>query len=194
MKQLTFRDCEIRVLSSRSFSPNRAQPVFYGSKMFESKANQSGMITVGTLELEERNRTNPAQVEGGATALVDDDFHSDMQVAVVASKKAFLTHKKGETTTRAEVSAKNGETTNYVLLDNKGDLIRELNDIQVPRDWGSTCKFAAFDLQRNRLYLMSEFDKKSRLRTLHVLDLSGRRLRSRELPVDSCAIAVDSNP
>ena len=191
--EVPFGDCEIRVLSSRSFSPNRAQPVFYGSKMFESKANQSGMITVGTLELEERNRTNPAQVEGGATALVDDDFHSDMQVAVVASKKAFLTHKKGETTTRAEVSAKNGETTNYVLLDNKGDLIRELNDIQVPRDWGSTCKFAVFDLQRNRLYLMSEFDKKSRLRTLHVLDLSGRRLRSRELPVDSCAIAVDSN-
>ncbi len=192
--EVPFGDCEIRVLSSRSFSPIRAQPVFYVSKMFECKANQSGMFTVGTLELEERDRTEPAQVEGGgATALVDDDFHSNMQVAVVASKKAFLTHKKGETTMRAEVAARKSETTNYVLLDNKGDLIRDLEGIQVPRGWGSTCKFSAFDLQRNRLYLMSEYDKKSRLRTLHVLDLSGRRFRSRELPVDSCGIAVDSN-
>jgi len=191
--EVPFGDCEIRVLSSGSFSPNLAQQVFYGSKMFECKANQSGMFTVGTLELEERDRTKPAQVEGGATALVDDDFHSNMQVAVVASKKAFLTHKKGETTTRADAAARNSETTNYVLLDNKGDLIRDLEGIQVPRGWGSTCKFAAFDFQRKRLYLMSEFDKKSRLRTLHVLDLFGRRLLSRELPVDSCGIAVDSN-
>lgn len=33
--EVPFGDCELRVLSSRSFSPNRAQPVFYGRKCIQ---------------------------------------------------------------------------------------------------------------------------------------------------------------
>ena len=164
--------CKITIRSRSNFDRTGVRRVYYGTKSFDCDANGSGILSIGIVPLERRGqREMPSpSIEKAATR---DEFTSTRKVAVVATTKL--------------------EKSNYILLDDQCQSIRSLENIEVPGAWAFNFQFVAFDVERDRLYLLSAYDQISKTQDIYILDLSGKILGSRSLPTfGECRIAVDA--
>ncbi len=165
-----FGQCSISIRSH--FNVKEA---VYGSKSFDLPPNGSDALDIGNIILnrEDREERKDAKTSTSGTMDVRDEFTSSLSTAFVGTKQQ--------------------DKLIYQLFDSEGQLIRSLDNIEVPQAWLSYSQFVAFDLPRNRLYLLSAHDKTTRTQSLHTLDLSGRILSTRPLSIrSSCRIAVNS--
>ena len=142
-----------------------------GSTSFDLQSNGNDALDIGNIILK-REKREEAKTATSKTMDVPDEFTSSQRIAFVGTKQQYKLI--------------------YQLFDRQGQLIRSLDNIEVPQAWLSYSQFVAFDLPRNRLYLLSAHDNITRSQSLHTLDLSGRIISTRPISNrSSCRIAVN---
>jgi hypothetical protein len=164
--------CKISIRSISNSDRRGLRGGYSGTKSFDCEAIGNDALSIGTVALERTGQVarNSASVERNA---VDDDFSSTTKVAVVATVKLERSH--------------------YVLLDDRGSMIRSLDNIEVPGAWAFTFQFVAFDINRDRLYLLSAYDRSTNSQTIFQLNLSGKILQSwSQRTSGECRLAVDA--
>jgi beta-lactamase regulating signal transducer with metallopeptidase domain len=164
--------CKISIRSISNSDRRGLRGGYSGTKSFDCEAIGNDALSIGTVALERTGQVarNSASVERNA---VDDDFSSTTKVAVVATVKLERSH--------------------YVLLDDRGSMIRSLDNIEVPGAWAFNFQFVAFDINRDRLYLLSAYDRSTNSQTIFQLNLSGKILQSwSQRTSGECRLAVDA--
>jgi hypothetical protein len=153
-------------------NPNLRGPTFYASKSFECKPDGADTQAIGIIELTERGVGQAIHLPvANPPADVEDEFQSMQRVELVGMT--------------------NGDKPHYVFLDEQARLVRSLPEIAVPGGWATMAQYVAFAPEQDRLYLLSAYDARSQSQTLHVFEMSGKKLYSKSLAKGSCRIAID---
>ena len=171
-EDVPFGQCKITIKSNPSMRRFRDWAPFSSTLSFECNSNESGIMSIGTLQLSRRAKSSATQ-EVAENMPSPDDFRSKLKVAVVGTEKR--------------------QKTIYTLFDNEGRLVRSLENIEVPVGWGSVGQYVAFDFPHDRLYLLSAYDEATKSQSLVTLDLTGKILSSRNLKsFSSFRVAVNT--
>ncbi len=153
----------ISIRSVPQFRQDLNQDIFSGEKDFECVKQTAGIAgpqILGTIDVEVVRRK---EEERGSMAPmptpVQDAFDSSEKVSLIAAT----------------------DELHYTLMDEEGKPLRDLKSISATWLPVIAARQVAFDHRHDRIYLLSDFDKSAKRKTLHTFSSTGKQLARREL-------------